>query len=389
MVAPERAPPRNVRGVPDNEPPDTQESISAEIASIAAAHEKAGPGPLLDYRPYRSSILRHPTFAPVQVDPGGGRAGRARVRGQRRRPGGGADLTAQHPGEPLGERMIVTGRVADGAGRPVAGQLVEIWQANAAGRYVARPGPASRPRSTRTSPAPGACLTDAERLVPVRHDQAGAVPVDATTTTRGARRTSTSRCSARAFTAADGHADVLPGRPAAPARPDLSGDPSRTPHGQQRLVASYDHGVTRPEWSTGYRWDIVLTGSHAEPGPTSRRTEPLTPVHAGPDGRAVLRAVALPYPGGRGAGPPGRRGRGPAARHRVLDGAGDPVPDAMLELWQAGPDGAGRAASPGRCTGTAGPSPAGVARPPTTPATGRSARSRPGQADLGRPRSSR
>ena len=42
----------------------------------------------------------------------------------------------QHPGEPLGERIIVTGRVLGLDGRPVAGQLVEIWQANAAGRYI-------------------------------------------------------------------------------------------------------------------------------------------------------------------------------------------------------------------------------------------------------------
>ena len=55
--------------MPDNPPLDTQESISAEIASIATAQEKAGPGPLLDYRPYRSSILRHPAFLPVQVEP--------------------------------------------------------------------------------------------------------------------------------------------------------------------------------------------------------------------------------------------------------------------------------------------------------------------------------
>jgi Dioxygenase len=44
-----------------------------------------------------------------------------------------ADLTAGHPGEPIGERVIVTGRLLDATGRPVAGQLVEIWQANAAG----------------------------------------------------------------------------------------------------------------------------------------------------------------------------------------------------------------------------------------------------------------
>src|SRR5919107_3502197 len=46
------------------------------------------------------------------------------------------DLTRQHRGEPLGERIIVTGRVLDGDGRPVRNSLIEIWQANAAGRYV-------------------------------------------------------------------------------------------------------------------------------------------------------------------------------------------------------------------------------------------------------------
>src|SRR5215212_12160614 len=44
------------------------------------------------------------------------------------------DLTRQYSGEPLGERIIVTGRVLDGDGRPVRDSLVEIWQANAAGR---------------------------------------------------------------------------------------------------------------------------------------------------------------------------------------------------------------------------------------------------------------
>ena len=45
------------------------------------------------------------------------------------------DLTRQHEGEPLGERIIVTGRVLDGDERPVRDSLIEIWQANAAGRY--------------------------------------------------------------------------------------------------------------------------------------------------------------------------------------------------------------------------------------------------------------
>ena len=45
------------------------------------------------------------------------------------------DLTAQHDGEPLGERIIIHGRVLDENGLPVPGILVEIWQANAAGKY--------------------------------------------------------------------------------------------------------------------------------------------------------------------------------------------------------------------------------------------------------------
>ena len=45
------------------------------------------------------------------------------------------DLTQQHDGEPLGERMILHGRVLDGDGRPVRNTLIELWQANAAGRY--------------------------------------------------------------------------------------------------------------------------------------------------------------------------------------------------------------------------------------------------------------
>ncbi len=46
------------------------------------------------------------------------------------------DLTGQHAGQPLGERIIVTGRVLDSDGRPVRRSLIEIWQANAAGRYT-------------------------------------------------------------------------------------------------------------------------------------------------------------------------------------------------------------------------------------------------------------
>lgn len=121
----------------------TQGEIDAEMdgisrsyaAAVTARPELIEFGSRQDYPPYRSSLLRHPTkdlhhadpegielvapcFGPSDVDPLE------------------ADLTIQHRGEPIGERMVVEGRVLDGEGRPVAGQLVEVWQANAAGRYI-------------------------------------------------------------------------------------------------------------------------------------------------------------------------------------------------------------------------------------------------------------
>jgi len=66
-----------------------------------------------------------------------------------------SDLTKQHKGEPQGERIVVSGRVLDENSRPLPGVLVEIWQANAAGRYNHRVDQHDAP-SIPTSPAPGA-----------------------------------------------------------------------------------------------------------------------------------------------------------------------------------------------------------------------------------------
>src|SRR5260370_32001940 len=104
----------------------SQGEITAEIAGIAADYVGHGESqPRLDYPPYLSSALRHPRFLPLSVDP---------EEIERWAPCFGhqdvdpldADLTAGQPGEPIGERIIVAGRVLDESGRPVAGQLVEI-----------------------------------------------------------------------------------------------------------------------------------------------------------------------------------------------------------------------------------------------------------------------
>ena len=86
------------------------------------------------------------------------------------------DLTRQHAGEPLGERIIVSGRVLDEDGRPIRGALVEIWQANAAGRYRHEVDRHPAPLDPNFSGA-GRCLTDDDgryRFVTVKP---GAYPV--------------------------------------------------------------------------------------------------------------------------------------------------------------------------------------------------------------------
>ena len=88
-----------------------------------------------NHPPYRSTALRHPR-EPLVVVP----QTLSELTGpvyEHQAPGPlDHDLTRQHPGTPLGERIVVAGRVLDDSERPVSDTVVEIWQANAAGRYA-------------------------------------------------------------------------------------------------------------------------------------------------------------------------------------------------------------------------------------------------------------
>jgi protocatechuate 3,4-dioxygenase beta subunit len=98
--------------------------------------ELAVPGTQPEYHfpPYLSSIARSPRMPLVPLpatltERAGPVFGQELIRGHDN------DLTAQHSGDPIGERIFVHGRVMDEDGKPVSGALVEVWQANAAGRY--------------------------------------------------------------------------------------------------------------------------------------------------------------------------------------------------------------------------------------------------------------
>ena len=171
------------------------------------------------------------------------------------------DLTRQHAGEPLGERIIVSGRVLGSDGKPLREQLVEIWQANAAGRYAHTVDNHDAPLDPNFSGG-GRCLTgdDGEYgfvtikpgAYPWRNHQNAWRPAHIHFSLFG------TEFSQRLVTQM-----YFPGDPLFALDPIYQAVTDRA--ARDRLVATYDHDDTQPEWSLGYRWDIVLTGTHATP----------------------------------------------------------------------------------------------------------------------------
>jgi protocatechuate 3,4-dioxygenase beta subunit len=239
---------------------DSQTVVSDEIAR---AHREAAPGepqPRLDFAAYRSSALRHPTKSLVQADPEGVELV-APVFGHSDVGSLESDLTIQAGGTPVGERILVTGRVLDGEGRPVRHQLVEVWQANAAGRYVHQRDQHPAPLDPHFT-GMGRCLTDGDGVYRFTTIKPGPYPWR---NHHNAWRPAHIHFSlfGREFTQRLVTQMYFPGDPLFALDPIYQSIPD--PAARGRLVATYDHDLTQHEWATGYRWDIVLTGSHATP----------------------------------------------------------------------------------------------------------------------------
>jgi protocatechuate 3,4-dioxygenase beta subunit len=177
-----------------------------------------------------------------------------------------ADLTRHGEGEPLGERIIVQGRVLDEDGRPIRRALVEVWQANAAGRYRHEIDQHAAPLDPNFHGA-GRCLTDDEggyRFVTIKP---GAYPW---ANHENAWRPPHIHFSlfGRAFVQRLVTQMYFPGDPLVEYDPIFHA--VREPAARELLVAKFDLGVTQPEWALGYTWDVVL-------GRASPATTPLDP----------------------------------------------------------------------------------------------------------------
>lgn len=172
-----------------------------------------------------------------------------------------SDLTRRHDGEPLGERVIVTGRVLDEGGRPVPNTLIEIWQANAAGRYVHVRDQHPAPLDPNFTGA-GRAVTDADgryRFVTIKP---GAYPW---------------RNHHNAWRPAHIHFSLFgpsflsrvitqmyfPGDPLFRFDPIFQSITDERV--RNRLVSRFDIETTEPEWALAYQFDIVLRGREATP----------------------------------------------------------------------------------------------------------------------------
>lgn len=172
-----------------------------------------------------------------------------------------ADLTRQHAGPPLGERIIVSGQVFDATGAPLAGTLVEVWQANSAGRY-AHPGDQHDAPLDPNFSGGGRSLTDAEgsyRFVTVKP---GAYPWQ---NHENAWRPAHIHFSVFGRTFADRLVTQMyfPGDPLLPHDPILRSVPA--PEARERLVAAFDWRLTEAGRALGYRFDLVLGGPDGTP----------------------------------------------------------------------------------------------------------------------------
>jgi protocatechuate 3,4-dioxygenase, beta subunit len=173
------------------------------------------------------------------------------------------DLTRQHEGEPIGERIIVSARVLDEDGRAIPGALVEVWQANACGRYKHEVDQHPAPLDPNFSGA-GRCLTDdggRYRFVTIKP---GAYPWG---NHENAWRPAHIHFSVfgRAFTQRVVTQMYFPGDPLFPFDPIFNA--VRDPRSRALLVSRFDLESTRPDWALAFQWDIVLGrgGRHTTP----------------------------------------------------------------------------------------------------------------------------
>ena len=225
-------------------------------------YRRPAPGtqPIYAHAPYRSTEKRAPTQAPVRLPHTLTEITGPLFPGDSAGPLS-ADLTRQHRGEPLGERIILSGRVLDQDDRPVPHSLVEIWQCNASGRYHHEVDQHDAPLDPNFTGV-GRTMTDANGAYRFITIKPAAYPW---------------RNHPNAWRPAHIHFSLFgpsflnrlvtqmyfPGDPLLPFDPIYNCVDDAA--ARERMVSAFDFAATEPEFALGYRFDIVLRGRNATP----------------------------------------------------------------------------------------------------------------------------
>ena len=235
----------------------------SEVVSYRRPYFRTQPDYL--YPPYRSTIKRSPT-KPLVLLPQTLSEVTGPVFGYDDVKPGDADLTNQHEGEPLGERIVVSGRLLDENSKPLANALIELWQCNSAGRYRHAVDDHDAPLDPNFTGC-GRVLTDAQGNYRFRTIKPGAYPW---------------RNHYNAWRPAHLHFSIFgvglvqrlvtqmyfPGDPLLPYDPMYNSVPDDK--ARQRLVSTFDWEHTIPDIALAFRFDIVLLGRDETPMETSR-----------------------------------------------------------------------------------------------------------------------
>jgi len=171
-----------------------------------------------------------------------------------------ADLTAQHKAPPQGQRIVISGRVLDESGRAIPNAVMEIWQANAAGRYIHSKDKWDAPLDPNFTGA-GRVVTDGEgryRFITIRP---GAYPW-------GNHQNAWRPAHIHLSLLGPAFATRLVTQLYFPDDPLIEIDPIANavplPY-RQRLVCRFDIETTEADWALGYIFDVVLKGRNATP----------------------------------------------------------------------------------------------------------------------------
>ena len=222
--------------------------------------EALGIHPPYDHRAYVSTHKRAPRYQPIRIEHTS-----SEITGPRFSPDlfgpGDSDLTRFAGGEALGERIVVTGRVLDEDGRAIPESLIEIWQANSAGRYAHDSDQHEAPLDPHFSGI-GRVMTDRDGAYRFMTVKPGAYPWR---NHYNAWRPQHIHFSlfGPSFATRIITQMYFPGDPLLALDPIFNSVPD--PASRQRLVASFDIEVTIPERALGYRFDFVLRGRSATP----------------------------------------------------------------------------------------------------------------------------